>query len=238
MKILLTSGGTKVPLDRVRDVSNMSSGTFGSKIATELLSLGNEVIFLRAKGSKSPFSMNIDVINGECNILRISAWYNSLVSLWNRYKELQYRTFDDYAEVLERSIKIYQPDIVVLAAAVSDYGVENYVDGKIHSDQEMTIKLKPLPKLIGKVKEWMPTTKLVGFKLLVESADYKLIAAAQKSIVENKCDMVVANSLDDIKNSNHRVHLLFPDGKEATYVTDPNDPDYLARMVADHIVKL
>ena len=33
MKILITSGGTKVPIDRVRSITNMSQGTFGSRIA-------------------------------------------------------------------------------------------------------------------------------------------------------------------------------------------------------------
>ena len=37
MKILVTSGGTKIPIDRVRDITNMSTGTFGSKIAIELI---------------------------------------------------------------------------------------------------------------------------------------------------------------------------------------------------------
>ena len=35
MKILITSGGTKVKIDQVRHIGNMSKGTFGSKIAEE-----------------------------------------------------------------------------------------------------------------------------------------------------------------------------------------------------------
>lgn len=58
MKILVTSGGTKIPIDKVRDITNMSKGTFGSKIATELLKLGHEIIFFKAKNSKSPFKFD------------------------------------------------------------------------------------------------------------------------------------------------------------------------------------
>ena len=32
-KILITSGGTKIKIDRVRSITNMSKGTFGSQIA-------------------------------------------------------------------------------------------------------------------------------------------------------------------------------------------------------------
>jgi len=35
MKILITSGGTDVPIDDVRKISNMSSGKYGAEIATE-----------------------------------------------------------------------------------------------------------------------------------------------------------------------------------------------------------
>ena len=41
MKVLITSGGTKVPIDTVRHIGNMSSGTFGAKIAFQLLELGH-----------------------------------------------------------------------------------------------------------------------------------------------------------------------------------------------------
>lgn len=32
MKILITSGGTKVPIDSVRSITNLSKGTFDSQI--------------------------------------------------------------------------------------------------------------------------------------------------------------------------------------------------------------
>ena len=55
MKILITSGGTKIKIDMVRSITNMSKGTFGSKIATEFLRYDNEhVTFLHAKDSKLP----------------------------------------------------------------------------------------------------------------------------------------------------------------------------------------
>ena len=62
----------------------------------------------------------------------------------------------------------------MLAAAVSDFGVSNYVSGKIRSTDEMKIELEPLPKLIGAVKTIQHKTKLVGFKLLVNSTDEEL----------------------------------------------------------------
>ena len=49
MKILITSGGTQINIDSVRRITNMSTGKFGSKIASELLKMGHEVYFLSLK---------------------------------------------------------------------------------------------------------------------------------------------------------------------------------------------
>lgn len=43
MKILITSGGTKIPLDSVRHIGNMSSGTMGREIALAALEKKHEV---------------------------------------------------------------------------------------------------------------------------------------------------------------------------------------------------
>jgi phosphopantothenate---cysteine ligase (CTP) len=242
MKILVTSGGTKIPIDRVRDITNMSKGTFGSKIATEFLELGHEVDFFKAKYSRSPFEINYNLYDlyGNCDMAQ--EYFNKKCDFARRcrqrYSETDYSTFDEYKERLERIVKIGLPDVVVLAAAVSDYGVENPHKGKVRSNDMLSIKLTLLPKLINLIKEWHPECKLVGFKLLVDSKDHQLIEAAQRSIAENKCDMIVANDLADIKNGEHRVHLVFPGAEGITYHTDPNDPNYLARMVAQHVVNL
>lgn len=239
MKILVTSGGTKIPIDRVRDITNMSSGTFGTKIAEELLRMGHEVFFFRAKDSKSPMRVVIDANDMLVfDNTAFSKWFDERTKWKARYKECPYRTFTDYLERLERCVKIDRPDIVILAAAVSDYGVKNPFDGKVRSDEMLKIELELLPKVISLIKEWHPTCKLVGFKLLVGSKDYKLIEAAQKSIADNNCDMIVANDLQDIKDSKHRIHLIFPKEEPITFKTDPSDPNFLARQVAAFAVKL
>jgi phosphopantothenoylcysteine synthetase/decarboxylase len=242
MKILVTSGGTKIPIDKVRDITNMSKGTFGSKIATELLKMGNEVLFFKAKNSKSPMSITVDVSGGGYQIDSFINWYNNTEKYLPRYKELEYSTFEQYRERLERWIKIERPDVVMLAAAVSDYGVENPHDGKIRSNDLLNIKLVQLPKIIHLIKTWHPTCKLVGFKLLVNSKEHELIDAAKRSILENGCNMIVANDLSDIKDGKHKIHLVFqPKNGLADvlqYETDPKNPNFLASMVAAHAITL
>jgi phosphopantothenate-cysteine ligase len=210
MKILITSGGTKIPLDLVRHIGNMSNGTLGSRMAKELLEKGHEVLFFRAEKSKSPMSMNVD-FNDEYEIPQIQDWTDLRDFYENhkdKYTEFWYKTFEDYQEGLETIIKEYKPDMVILAAAVSDYAPETVVKGKIRSKGDLTIQLKPLPKVISNVREWAgDKAKIVGFKLLVDVEEKELLDAAFDSLNKNKLDLVCANDLRTILNGSHKLWL-------------------------------
>ena len=57
-----------------------------------------------------------------------------------------------------------------MAAAVSDFYIpmEQLLEHKIQSGSHkdgLTLELLPVPKMLGKVKEWNPDTLLVSFKL-------------------------------------------------------------------------
>ncbi len=235
MKILITSGGTKVPIDLVRDITNMSQGTFGSRIAKEYLKLGHEVIFMKAKGSKDPFELKLDLADQPSdNIYKLQIAIDEMEKHAVRFTPYEYTTYEKYADMLPLVIGMEQPDLIVLSAAVSDYGVENFVSGKMRSNDMYTVKLCQLPKLISRVKEWAPKAKLIGFKLLVNSKLPELLAAAQRTLDDNKCDMVVANDLQEIKDNNHQIHLLTKNKNTTTYKSDLNDSDFLARMVVKH----
>jgi phosphopantothenate---cysteine ligase (CTP) len=237
MKVIITSGGTKIPIDNVRHIANMSQGTFGSKIALECLKARHNVIFFKRKNSKSPFNFNI-------NLYKIDPKkdpYEDLAVMrleYQRYKksyvEYEYDTFDAYNTGLLSLIDRENPDVVILAAAVSDYGVENFHSGKIKSDDNLTIKLLPLPKIIHSIKKHYPKVNLIGFKLLVDSNEEELIAAARKSISENGCKFVVANDLRDIKNNKHSI-LLVSNDSVFKYESDKNDSNYLAKMIVNKL---
>jgi phosphopantothenate-cysteine ligase len=248
MKILVTSGGTKIPIDRVRDITNMSKGTFGSKIATEFLKLGHKVVFMKAKGSITPMTLHLDLYHHyqkltDVNILmkEMNDFTSFFADNIENYQEYEYVTYEQYAGMLKFVIGVEQPDVILLAAAVSDYGVENYFEGKLRSNDVLKVQLKQLPKLITLVKDWAPNAKLVGFKLLVNSRPNDLIEAAKRSINDNKCDLVVANDLQDIKDNNHKLYLVHKNGElyvTEQFLTDHNDPNYLAKVVAEKTLTL
>ena len=165
MKIFITSGGTKVPIDSVRHLANMSKGTFGSKIAMEAMKRGHQVSYMVSKEGKKPFSIEIDIHREFCfeqneiNIAKKFEELSDLLEFYRQHKDLyhfiEYDTFLSYYNLLKNNLRVQKSDVVILSAAVSDYGVENAVDGKIQSKLGIDIKLVPLPKVINQIKEWL-----------------------------------------------------------------------------------
>ena len=206
MRILITSGGTRIPIDRVRSITNMSRGTFGANIAEAALEAGHELHFLAAEGSQKPFQYLWEPLKGRPN----KDWHaleSKVNSFRSYYRESMYKTYTDYARQLESLLRTQSFDAVILAAAVSDYGIQPY-EGKVQSRDQLTLVLSPLPKLIHSVKEWDPRITLVGFKLLVDSTEEALLQACRKSIRDNHCDVVVANDLRDIQRGEHRLFIV------------------------------
>jgi phosphopantothenate--cysteine ligase len=211
-KVLITSGGTSVKIDAVRSITNMSTGRFGSEIAREFVDFGCDTVYVVSKNGKRP-------------LLRPQDFGTDV------YKEYVYDDYYEYKDQLYKAIVTERPDMVILAAAVSDYVVKNPSQEKISSDTNLTIELEPAPKIISGLKRDFPWIKLVGFKLLVDSSFSSLVKAAIKSIETNNCDMVVANDLTSIKNGKHEIVIVQKTDKDYdVYSYDSSQ----ARRVFDH----
>jgi phosphopantothenoylcysteine decarboxylase/phosphopantothenate--cysteine ligase len=225
MKILITSGGTKIPIDRVRSITNMSKGTFGSRIADAFFNEGlksfrngneqgnsiEKITFFMAKGSKLP---TLQSVNDE-----------TYEDGYRPTEYVEYSTFDDYKNGIEKLLTEETYDIIVVAAAVSDYGVANYYDGKYRSrEDDMCIKLIKLPKILPIMRKLAPNSIICGFKLLVDSTEDELVEAMKKQIAESDVDLVIGNDLRDIKADNHSLVVISKHNPIArTYVQPPKD---------------
>ena len=235
MKILITSGGTKIPIDRVRSITNMSRGTFGSRIADSFFDEGKrregtekeqieKITFFMAKNSVRPTS---ESIHNECfdDDSRI-------------FEYVEYSTFDEYKEGVEKLLKEETYDIIVVAAAVSDYGVANYYNGKYRSrDDDMCIKLVKLPKILPIMRELAPNATICGFKLLVDSTEDELLDAMRKQIAESNVDLVIGNDLRDIKNDDHQLLVISKhDANPRKYKKGDNERPFPVYPLAKNVV--
>ncbi|MDA8561725.1 hypothetical protein N9L02_01260 [Gammaproteobacteria bacterium] len=214
MKVLITSGGTKVYIDPIRSISNMATGKFGSKLAKEVLFKDHNVIYLTSKEGKSPFCSTIDrlKLTDSESIQKINDQNNFTKKYVKEYIEHRYDSYYEYSTILKESITKYNPDIIILTAAVSDYTVTNFSNNKIKSTNSCTIKLNKAPKVINDIKQMHPNVFLVGFKLLIDSSEKDLVDAAKNIMRSSKADIIVANNLSSLKKGKHEIILLEKNG--------------------------
>jgi phosphopantothenoylcysteine synthetase/decarboxylase len=223
MKILITSGGTKVNIDPVRHIGNMSSGTMGKNIALSALSKGHHVTFLTSKEGKTPFSVNLDLEN-----MTLKEYDSALETLKknhtlyrHNYEQFTYDTYDDYEKLLLGSLDWVWAnyDAIVLCAAVSDYTVE-YSKDKMKSADAMSIPLIPTKKLIPEVIKRKKNAKVIGFKLLNHVEFDVMKETCSNYIDKYGLDMIVGNDLWHLKHGHYYNLLMFADKSIGYIVSD------------------
>ncbi|MEM3382581.1 MAG: bifunctional phosphopantothenoylcysteine decarboxylase/phosphopantothenate--cysteine ligase CoaBC [Nitrososphaerales archaeon] len=170
IKMLVTAGPTLEYIDPIRFITNKSSGKMGIAIANEALRRGANVTLIHGHGVVPP-PQGAKIISVETT----EEMYNEVIS------EI---TSKDY-------------DILIATSAATDFGPERKYDYKLPSREinELMIKLKPLPKIIDKVKELSPKIFLVAFKADYKLSDEKLIDRAYDLLKISNADLVVANDV-------------------------------------------
>ncbi len=217
MKVLITSGGCKVPIDDVRHIGNFSSGRYGSQIMEEFTSCPNtEIIFFHERGTNN-------TQYGPCDV---ELYRNS------KLRFVEYKDYYDYLKVKDL-IREEQPDIIISAAAISDYIVDK-TEGKISSDnEELVIRLKKGEKVIKSFRELAPNALIVGFKLLVGPTEEQKEAAIKK-VFKSGVDFVVYNDLLELKkgNSERQLYCKFSSTQYPAFSPRAfNDPRYLVNFL-------
>jgi phosphopantothenoylcysteine decarboxylase/phosphopantothenate--cysteine ligase len=181
-RVLITSGGTREPLDNVRFITNASTGRTGVFLANYLHDHGYDVTLIRAKDSQSP--------NG-------------------RVKQREYTRFFELDEALRQELGQQSYRAVIHLAAVGDYYVDTirYEKsqhlaqglGKIESDQDLVVHLRRHPKIVDHLREYSvdKSVKVVAFKL-TDSASQKDVEVAVNNLFQRKAaDLVVHNELSE-----------------------------------------
>ncbi|HXZ57088.1 MAG TPA: bifunctional phosphopantothenoylcysteine decarboxylase/phosphopantothenate--cysteine ligase CoaBC [Gaiellaceae bacterium] len=162
LRVLVTAGGTREPLDAVRFLGNRSSGRMGTALAAEARRRGAEVTLVAANLSVPP-PVGVDVVPAP--------------------------TADDVArETLARA----DADVVLMAAAVADYRPADPDTAKRPKDgNDWTVTLEPTTDVLSELGERRSNgAVLVGFaadtgERGLERAREKLAAKRADLIVFN-----------------------------------------------------
>lgn len=201
LNLAVSSGGTAVPVDDVRILTNRSKGTTGAFIAEAALRRGHNVNYVHAGNARVPFEKDlcVNVENDiEEELKRVRSVIEEIRALPGTLNKYPVQDFFAYRDRLLQLVGRSDMDVAILAMAASDYGPKK-VEGKISSDGDgLDLRLYALPKIITEVKQTREGIFLVGFKLLTEDADReKLLRKAFASMGRDGQDLAVANIVDE-----------------------------------------
>ena len=165
LRVLVTAGPTREPLDPVRFITNRSSGKMGYAIAEAAQKRG----------------AHVTLVSGPVSIAAPGGV--AMVSVQSTEDLLQQMT-----ELAP------QQDIIIQAAAPADYRAETVAPQKMkkNGNKGLTLKLVPTPdvaRAVGELKQKDQT--LVGFAAETEN----LADNAQKKLDSKNLDMIVANDV-------------------------------------------
>ena len=164
LKVLVTAGATRESLDPVRFITNHSTGKMGYAIAAAAAARGAEVTLVSAKSELAPPA------------------YVNVVDVVN--------TQQMFDAVTTRSADC---DIIIKAAAVSDYRPAAYSDEKVKKkDGDMSIALERTPDILKYLGEHRAEGQfLCGFSMETQN----MLENSRKKLEKKNLDMIAANNL-------------------------------------------
>ena len=187
-KIVVTAGPTHEPIDPVRFISNPSSGKMGYAVARAAAQRGADITLITGP-THLPDPANVTTI--------------------------RVRTADEMAKAVFQQFK--KADVIVKAAAVSDYGPPESADHKIKKGKnEWVLSLKQNKDILRALGRQKTHQVLVGFA--AETRDLEQNATQKMS--EKNLDIIVGNLVGSAESGfasdTNTVTFFFNDGtKEA-----------------------
>lgn len=180
----ITCGPSYEPLDRVRRITNFSTGEMGTILSTVFAARGFDVICFRGEGATfSP---------PEC---------------------AEVRPFSTNASLAAGLLALERPPAIILhAAALCDFSVGGIAgaDGslKLDSGRPLHLTLLPAEKVLLRMRGWFPQALIVGWKYELDGSRADAIARAAAQIREARGDGCVVNGAA----FGDGFGLLLPDG--------------------------
>jgi phosphopantothenoylcysteine decarboxylase/phosphopantothenate--cysteine ligase len=187
VRVLVSAGGTREPIDPVRYLGNRSSGKMGTAIAEEAAARGAEVILVTTA------SLDVD----------------------QRIERVEVETADQMANAVWG--RAGDVDVMVLAAAVADFKPDSAADAKLRrADGAPQVRLVPTPDILAGIAERSDRPYLVGFAAETGPAANAVAKATSKGVdllVANDVTQPDAGFGTDT----NRVTIIHPDGSTADW---------------------
>jgi phosphopantothenoylcysteine synthetase/decarboxylase len=183
VRVVVTAGGTREPIDAVRVVANTSTGRLGALLAETAVAAGHEVVLMHGVHASLP--------RAAC-------------------QRFVFDTHADLGALLAEQAP--GAGAVFHAAAVSDY-VPVPAEGKLSSDEpELVLRMTRTPKLIDGLRALCPGAFLVGFKLTSGCSTAEQLAVGAALRRRALLDLVVVNDAARLGELDHEALLVDASG--------------------------
>ena len=206
-RILVTAGPTQEPIDPVRFISNPSSGKMGFAVARAAELRGGIVILITGP-TDLPDPNNVMVV-------RIGTAHEMALAVF---------------EHMESS------DIIIKAAAVSDYSPGEQADQKIKKEKdEMVLFLKKTKDILKEVGMRKKDQILVGFAAETENLEQ----SAEIKLAEKNLDIIVGNLVgpsSGFGTDTNKVSLFYKDGTKEAFPEMQKDD--VANILLDRVLNV
>lgn len=207
-KIIITSGPTLEPIDPVRFISNHSSGKTGYHLAMEAKARGiGPIVFITGPTFFLPSGVNL----------------------------IQVETAQEMHDAINEHFR--QTDVVIMAAAVSDYRSLKYYPDKLKKNSEKIIlELVKTPDILLELGQRKRKNQiLVGFAAETED----IFVNAQKKLLNKNLDLLILNEISQSNpafgQEENQVYLLRPDGIKKF---EKMNKAHIAALIWDEILEL
>ena len=220
MRVVVTAGGTREPLDPVRFLGNRSSGKQGVALARAAAERGATVTLVLAHG-EVPAPQDIELV-------RVSTAL-----------ELQDAT----------RAAVAGADVVVMAAAVADFRPAHYAGAKIKKshdaadpDAAPTIELVRNPDILASLVAERAAGQaplIVGFAAETGDDEGSVLDHGRAKLERKGCDVLVVNEVGTDKTfgrDDNTVHILRQGMTEPVSEVGPASKDVIAHAVLDVVV--
>ena len=182
VRVLVTAGGTREPIDPVRFIGNRSSGKMGYAIATEAAAFGAEVTLVSSAKLPAPVGVNVVEVDSA----------------------------EDMARAVAKLVA--DVDAVVMAAAVADFRPAEEAATKIRRAAGIPrIELEPTPDILASLTAMDPRPFLVGFAAETGSLDGAIEKARLKGVDVIVANDVAATG-SGFGSDTNQVALIDPQG--------------------------
>ena len=215
VRMLVTAGGTREPIDPVRYLGNRSSGRQGAAVAAAAALRGAKVVLLAA---------NID---------------ESVLAPVRELAGVRIVPVGTAAE-LEEAARAAAPgaQAIVMAAAVADYRVAQQSDHKIRKEdapgEAPTLTLVENPDiLVGLVRERVEDQIIVGFAAETVESEEELLERGLRKLARKGVDLLAVNAVGweaGFESEENTLMVLDADGHVVTRSTGSK------RRVADRLL--